>query len=98
MALEQEQNLGRQKIREFMRPGEVFLGNTLMEQEARGLTYSDPKWGIFAEDVPTLEDEIAALGKKYDGVRIIDTAFKTDGTPASNHVAIVGTPKAETDN
>jgi len=84
-------SLIEEKLRPYLKPAEVFITNTKRDQGDRVETYSWPAYGIFAEDVPTLNDEIKryeSLG--YTDVRVLDVAFRIDGTPSTSYVAIVG--------
>ncbi|HSW89312.1 MAG TPA: hypothetical protein VLH19_00365 [Patescibacteria group bacterium] len=55
-----------------------------------------PRFGISAEDVPTVDDEVQMRMRtgKYESFRVIDTAFAKDGTQLTTYVAIVGVLKS----
>lgn len=82
-----KKDLGLEKLRSYMYPGEVFIGN-----------FDDGSDSIFDEEkyMPgwMVAEGINRAGKeaKWRNVRVIDVAFAKDGTQLNHSVALVGTP------
>lgn len=94
---EKKVNLRMEQMKPLMGEGEVWVTNVTKNSE-RMVSRID-EYGKIKFEKEESGNQLAARLASYDtweSIRVVDTAFDSEGQPIKGMVALVGVPKAQT--